>query len=217
MVAARRVRLVHEDAYRGLSRRRHTGGDHDLHARPADGSALARRVLTPEFDLDVDASPDGTRIAYTSVRPYTTSGVYLADADGDNESFLHAGEGPDWSPDGTRILLRSAGALYVVNADGSTSTQLPEPAGHDFAFIESWRWHPDGMRVSFVSQGGTECADVYTMNLDGTNVTRQTRADCLRRCSTSTGLPGGPGALVFTGVSLPVPPVQADHLRRRYA
>ena len=30
-----------------------------IFTRPADGSALARRVLTPEFDLDVEASPDG--------------------------------------------------------------------------------------------------------------------------------------------------------------
>jgi Tol biopolymer transport system component len=167
-----------------------------IFTRPADGSATATRVLTPEFDGDVDASPDGTRIAYTGIRPYGTSGVYLADPDGGNETFLHTGEGPDWSPDGTRILLRSGGALLVVNADGSMSTQLPEPAGHDFAFIESWRWHPDGLRVSFVSQGGTECADVYAMNLDGTNVTRQTRADCLPQVVAFDWEPSGNTLLV---------------------
>ena len=107
-----------------------------IFTRPADGSGPARRILTPEFDLDVDASPDGTRIAYTSVRPYSTSGVYVADADGGNETFLHPGEGPDWSPDGTRVLVRSSGALYVVDSDGSHPTQLPEPEGHDFAYIE---------------------------------------------------------------------------------
>jgi TolB protein len=166
--------------------------------RPADGSAKATRLLTPEFDLDVDASPDGTRIAYTSVRPFSTSGIYLADADGANEAFLHVGEGPDWSTDGTRILLRSAGRLYVVNSDGSLPTQVPEPAGHDFAFIESWRWHPDGTRVTFVSSGGTLCTDVYAMSLDGTNLTRQTRADCLPSVVDFDWSPNG-SMLVFTG------------------
>ena len=170
-----------------------------IFTRPADGSAPATRALTPEFDLDVEASPDGARIAYTSVRPYSTSGVYVADSNGGNESFLHAGEGPDWSPDGTRILLRSEGALYVVNADGSLPTALPEPVGHDFAAIEAWRWDPDAAGVSFVSQGGTPCADIYSMNLDGTNVTRQTRPECLPQVFGFDWLSGVGGALVFAG------------------
>ena len=169
-----------------------------IYARPADGSALARRVLTPEFDVDVEASPDGTRIAYTSFRPYSTSGVYVADADGGNETFLHTGEEPDWSPDGTRILLRSQGSLYVVNADGSLPTQLPEPPGHDFASVEAWRWHPDGTRVSFISSGGAACRDVYAMNLDGTDVARMTRADCIPEPFDFDWDPTG-SSLVFAG------------------
>jgi Tol biopolymer transport system component len=171
-----------------------------IYTRPADGSALARRLLTPEFDLDVEASPDGAKIAYTSVRPFSTSGVYVADADGANETFLHPGDGPDWSPDGARILLRSQGSLYVVNSNGSLPTQLPEPTGHDFASIASWRWHPDGTRISFVSSAGTECFDVYTMGLDGTNVTRQTRADCLPYIEDSDWEPSG-NTLLFAGFS----------------
>jgi Tol biopolymer transport system component len=169
-----------------------------IFARPADGSVLARRLLTPEFDLDVEASPDGTKIAYTSVRPYSTSGVYVADADGGNEMFLHAGEEPDWSPDGTRILLRSQGSLYVVNADGSLSTQLPEPPGHDFALLQAWTWHPDANRVSFISSGGTGCRDVYVMNLDGTGTTRMTREDCLPQPFDFDWEPTG-SSLVFAG------------------
>jgi Tol biopolymer transport system component len=169
-----------------------------IYTRPADGSAPARRVLTPEFDLDVEASPDGARIAYTSIRPYSTSGVYVADADGGNERFLHAGEGPDWSPDGTRILLRSQGSLYVVNADGSLPTQLPEPPGHDFALLETWRWHPDGNRVGFVQWGGPACLDVYVMNLDGTGVTRMTHADCLPQVFDFDWDPSG-SSLVLAG------------------
>jgi Tol biopolymer transport system component len=169
-----------------------------IYTKPTDGSVPATRVLTPEFDLDVESSPDGSKIAYTSIRPYSTSGVYVADADGGNERFLHAGEGPDWSPDGTRILLRSQGSLYVVNADGSLPTQLPEPPGHDFAFLAKWRWHPDGARVSFDSSGGTACSDVYTMNLDGSGVTRMTHADCIPQPFDFDWDPTG-SSLVFAG------------------
>jgi Tol biopolymer transport system component len=170
-----------------------------IFSRPADGSAPATRLLTPEFDQDVEASPDGTRIAYTSFRPYSTSGIYVADADGGNEMFLHPGERPDWSPDGTKILLRSAGALYSVNPDGSLPTQLPEPPDHDFAATKAWRWHPDGTRVAFESSGGTSCGgDVYTMNLDGTNVIRQTHADCDPDVFDFDWTPDG-NTLVFAG------------------
>ncbi len=165
--------------------------------RPVDGSAPARRLLTPEFDVDVEASPDGTKIAYTSVRPFSTSGVYVSDADGGNETFLHPGEAPDWSPDGTKILLGSVSGLYVVNPDGSLPTQVPTPA---FGSIESWRWHPDGTRVSVVSYGDLECRDVYAMNLDGTNVTRMTRADCSSDVVDFDWAPSG-NTLVLAGLT----------------
>jgi TolB protein len=163
-----------------------------IYSRPADGSAPARRLLTPEFDLDVEASPDGTKIAYTSVRPFSTSGVYVSDVDGSNEAFLHAGEGPDWSPDGTKILLGSVGSLYVVNPDGSLPTQVPAPG----LAIEAWRWHPDGNRVSVVSYGPLQCRDVYAVNLDGSNATRITRADCLLDVVDFDWAPSG-SSLVF--------------------
>jgi TolB protein len=161
----------------------------------SNGAGAATRLLTPEFDRDVDASPDGTRIAFTSVRPYSASGVYVADADGSDESFLHAGMGPDWSPDGSTILLWRRGALYTVGQDGSNPTQLPEPAGHDFEFLSAWRWHPDGTRVSFASSG-----DVYAMDLDGSDVTRMTRADPFPQVSDFDWDPTG-SSVVFSGVS----------------
>jgi TolB protein len=172
-----------------------------IFTRPVDGSASATRLLTPEFDVDVEASPDGAQIAYTSIRPFSTSGVYVADADGGNEMFLHPGEAPDWSPDGTKILLGYASGLYVVNPDGSMPTQLPEPASPVFGVFDSPRWHPDGARVSFVSYSPLPlgCAEVWAMNLDATNVTRMTRAGCVPHVLDFDWTPGGTG-LVFEGI-----------------
>ena len=137
----------------------------------ADGSEITR-LLTPELDRDVDGSPDGTKIAYTSIRPFGTSGVYVSDADGANESFLHAGKAPDWSPDGSQILLQDGESAYVIGADGSDPAELPDPVGLAGTGRE-WRWHPDGVRVSFVGSDG--CEGVFTMALDGTQVTRVTQ------------------------------------------
>jgi TolB protein len=137
----------------------------------ADGTEITR-LLSPEVDRDVDGSPDGTKIAYTSIRPFSTSGVYVADADGANESFLHAGAEPDWSPDGSQVLLRDGESVYVVDADGSDPTELPDPVGHPGP-TRAWRWHPDGLRVSFVGSDG--CNGGFTMALDGTQVTRVTQ------------------------------------------
>jgi TolB protein len=136
-----------------------------------DGTGVTR-LLTPEFDRDVAPSPDGTKIAFTSVRPYSQSGVYVADADGTNELFVHSGESPAWSPDSAKLILQAADGLYTVDADGTDATKLASPAGaHDPA------WHPDGSAVSFVASSGG-CSDVYTMAVDGTGLTRATDAAC---------------------------------------
>ena len=173
----------------------------------ADGSAVTR-LLTPEFDGSVDASPHGTRIAYASVRPFSQSGVYVADADGANETLVHSGGSPDWSPDGARILLQDANSFYVVDPDGSNPSKLPDPGG--LAFPGHPRWHPDGLRVSFVS-GPLYCADVYVMDLDGTDLTRMTGVDCLPSVLDFDWHPSGT-SLVFSAF-----PCEDDCSRRIYS
>jgi Tol biopolymer transport system component len=156
-----------------------------------DGTGL-KRLLTPEFDRDVAPSPDGTKIAFTSVRPYSQSGVYVADADGTNEALLHTGEAPAWSPDSSTLILQDADGLYTINPDGSSATKLPAPTGaHDPA------WRPDGLAVSFVARAGG-CSDVYTMALDGTNLTRATDESCYPAPDDFAWAPDGT-SLVFSG------------------
>jgi Tol biopolymer transport system component len=156
-----------------------------------DGTGVTR-LLTPEFDRDVAPSPDGTRIAFTSVRPFSQSGVYVADAGGTNESFVHGGESPAWSPDSAQLILRDADGLYTLDADGSNATRLAAPPGaHDPA------WRPDGLAVSFVSSAGG-CSDVYTMALDGTGLTRVTDAACYPAPVEFAWAPDGT-KLVFSG------------------
>jgi hypothetical protein len=147
---------------------------HVFHRR-ADGSV---EDLTPDADgADGRWSPDGARIAFTSVRSGAL-GIYLMDADGSHVTQLTSnGEvGPDWSPDGARLLFwpyatRGFGAVSVMNADGTGAETLGQgslPA-----------WSPDGTRIAFERQNGVciydLCGiDIYTMAADGSDLRRLT-------------------------------------------
>jgi Tol biopolymer transport system component len=148
-----------------------------------DGTLL-EWLLTPESDRDVAVSPDGARTAFTSVRPFSQNGVYVADADGSNESFLHSGSAPDWSPDGSQVLLLDSDGMYVVDADGTDPLKLPTPVranGRPLSPLEP-AWHPGGAHVSFVARtSSSNCGDVWQMELTAPLATRLTGADCYPR------------------------------------
>ncbi|MCA1684335.1 MAG: FG-GAP-like repeat-containing protein, partial [Actinobacteria bacterium] len=53
--------------------------------------------------------------------------VYVLNADGSGKTFLGAGGGPVWSPDGTQIAYTSGSpaSTWIMNADGSAKTNIP--------------------------------------------------------------------------------------------
>jgi TolB protein len=78
-------------------------------------------------------SPDGTKIAFQSLRDHNYE-IYVMNADGSGQTNLtnHPGKDlePSWSPDGTQIYFRTDrdGNMYddyVMTADGSG--QVPKP------------------------------------------------------------------------------------------
>lgn len=120
----------------------HSMVDRRIFVASADGQ---EEVVDIAEGGDADWSPDGTRIAFSSVR--RPCSIFLMDVQGEREAeWLIGGESPSWSPDGKRIAFSRGGAIYVINADGTGERELP-------ASINPMRqpvWSPDGSRIAAV-------------------------------------------------------------------
>jgi Tol biopolymer transport system component len=95
---------------------------------------------------------------------------------------LRAGDTPDWSPDGRRILFHSnnqpkkdgiSGNLYTIRPDGTGLKQLTFASGGVTQYLGS-SYSPDGTMITFARRPATggqdlDAADVFTMWVDGTH------------------------------------------------
>jgi WD40-like Beta Propeller Repeat len=131
----------------------------DIYTMNLDGSDLTNITVGNGFDDRHPAwSPDGTKIAFDSVRN-GESGIYTMNPDGSGEAQLTQSStgnfdiNPDWSPDSARLAFSRGtddtftfpgGLTYIMNADGSELAQHPN-AG----FAPSWS--PDGL---YIASGG---------------------------------------------------------------
>jgi hypothetical protein len=106
----------------------------------------------PAGDLAPVWSPEGTRIAFESLRD-GNSEIYVMDADGSNQINLTRQEAddhaPSWSPDGKLIAFESlrdgARELYVMSSDGSEGARLTNGPGLSVAP----HWDIDGSEIIF--------------------------------------------------------------------
>jgi Tol biopolymer transport system component len=139
---------------------------------------------TTGFIRDPAWSPGGNWLAF--VAPGENPGssfpeIYRVDAGGTRMINLTRNDElderePAWSPDGTKIAFAGAGhevngvQVFVMNADGSEPRNLTRSQpGSNHQPV----WSPTGDEIAFVSDrdGNNE---IYTMDADGTNVTRVT-------------------------------------------
>ena len=162
------------------------------------------RFLVDIYDaVQRAAVPDGTQIAFQSMRDGVNYQVCVMNADGSGQVNISNSAANDtqplWSPDGTKIAFASdrdhAGfsIIYVMNANGSNQMRLTS-SGSGFR-DEQPAWSPDGMKLAFTStrdsvvetwqetddDGGilTRAAirsniEVYVTNADGSSALRLT-------------------------------------------
>jgi Tol biopolymer transport system component len=90
-------------------------------------------------------------------------------ADGSDKKRITSGSrvnsGPDWSPDGSKIVFSSSileqnAALVTVNPDGSGFTRLT----NRFDFFPAWA--PEGTKIAFESRAEGHY-EIFTVNPDG--------------------------------------------------
>jgi Tol biopolymer transport system component len=118
-------------------------------------------------------SPDGSRIAFTSVRRH---GIWVMSADGTGLRRVTTSRSidfqPTWSPDGKRLAFaRNVPGyhtdIFVVGVDGKGFRRLTANRGADF----DPDWAPNGNRIawSFGASRASARSGIYTMNPDGSS------------------------------------------------
>jgi len=166
------------------------GGKHRIYSMNADGSNI-NVLIDPPGNLGHSErftfSRDGRKITFVSHTSAECCQIYVANIDGSNLTRVTnvPGEysGPAMSPDGRRIAFTTNRGLYyqqifVVNLDGWSLDRLTNLRG-DSSYPA---FSPDGRKIAFVSgpapaisrPKGSASWGIYSMNADGSNITRLT-------------------------------------------
>jgi Tol biopolymer transport system component len=157
----------------------------DIWVINTDGTGETRLTSAPsQGDDDPVFSPDGTRIAYRSLRG-DQSDIYVMNADGTNQIALTTDPANDfdvdWAPSGLRLVFVSDrnrnNEIYLMNADGSGQKRLTRtPRAGEAVPVFS----PSGTRIAFarrlLSASGdiTRADDVFVMRSSGKRTKRLT-------------------------------------------
>ena len=151
-------------------------GNFDIWVQPLGDGRAVQVTKDPAHDWQPVWSPDGKNIAFRSERD--GGGIFVAPALGGPERKLAPmGYWPDWSPDGSKVLvvlrppLQGASAfvphLYLLDPSGATPpTRLLEAELPKFINVGRMVWHPDGKRVSFTARTGQE-SEFWTQPIAG--------------------------------------------------
>ncbi|MBV9959355.1 MAG: PD40 domain-containing protein [Acidobacteria bacterium] len=145
----------------------------NIYVMDADGSNQTRLTIDPRGAYFPRWSPDGTKIAFLSLRDGNYE-IYVMSPYGLNQTRVTQTAVTDfnyqWSPDGGRLVYERFGDIYVINADGSSLRQLTTHPDTD----QIPDWSPDGTKIAFTSYRSGGTPQLFVMNADGTGQTQLT-------------------------------------------
>ena len=143
------------------------GGDFEIYVMDQDGSNVIQLTNHPDVDANPVWSPDGRRIAFSSLRdePPNTHGnseIYIMDANGGNVIRLtnqpRVDGTPNWSPDGKQITFASnrhgLGDIFVMNAAGRNEKRITIDDTNGVSYDWAPAWSPNGRFIAFESARG---------------------------------------------------------------
>lgn len=110
----------------------------------------------------------------------STSGIFTINPDGSAESRLRSGSSPSWSADGHKVVFERFGGddgdfdldIYVTNAGGGGLRQVTSGSAYD----HSPSFFPDGQKIAFIRDSPRHGTDIFTINLDGTQLSKLTNS-----------------------------------------
>ena len=159
----------------------------ELYAMRATGGRLrriTRLTAARPHSLDTERatwSPDGTRLAFGVDKRATGKALFVVNADGSGLKRLtawklRAGEHPDFSPDGERILFGAGsrgeqdrgGNLYAIRPDGSGLVKLTHSGRR--GIVTAGSFAPAGGQLTFVTlpPGEDFATSLFVSDTDGT-------------------------------------------------
>lgn len=155
----------------------------NIFASDVDGSNQSRLTEGETYDLAPVWSPDGSQIAFYSMRNDDGNlHLYTMSPDGSGQNYIastgsRGATPPFWSPNSNRIAFiiprilepdhRYRGTdLYVAVADGSSLYRVERMIG----FLA---WSPDSNRIAFLKHfRSSDKVALYTAGLDRSNLTK---------------------------------------------
>ena len=178
-------------------------GNHEIYIMDVNGENQRNLSNHPAYDGHPNFSPDGQRIIFNSSRVMSpnhsveesftrTSNIELYEMNLDGSNITRITNYPSWdtypdiSPDGTKIAFRRRtvetvlgreignSEVFIANRDGSEAYNISNHPEHD-----GWpSWSPDGTKIAFASERERSGNwQIYTINLDGTELSRLTEFD----------------------------------------
>ncbi|MBK7596104.1 MAG: PD40 domain-containing protein [Gemmatimonadetes bacterium] len=157
-------------------------------AKDVSQALLTEKISEGTLHLAPALSPDGSRVAYFSEKDFYFVDLWLADGtsgkpirrllkstwSSNYETFRFINSAASWSPDGKLLAFAAKRGPKddIVLVDVARNKEVRRITV-DLSGVTTPSWSPDGKRLVFTGYDGG-LSDLFTVNADGTNLTRLT-------------------------------------------